>query len=142
MFLDVDNYESGKNYKKYEVRNGLLGMMKDIVCLLAKKLYWHDDDKIRSVCVSLFMVIFIKLIGISGESVLWINHSNFIYSRSTCLEDLKTVIIPNKYYDYLIVGNNVNFNLSFGGSRSIIFNRLIKDINVELYKIFHNSIFF
>jgi hypothetical protein len=34
---------------KFEIENGIFGMMRDIMCMIMQKMYWDDDRKIRNV---------------------------------------------------------------------------------------------
>jgi hypothetical protein len=38
----------------FDVENGFVGVMRDIFCLLVKKIGWGDENKIRSVCCFFF----------------------------------------------------------------------------------------
>jgi hypothetical protein len=34
---------------KFEVLNGIIGLMRDVICLLLRKMYWLEDQNIRNV---------------------------------------------------------------------------------------------
>jgi hypothetical protein len=46
---------------EFNVVNGLIGMKRDIVCMLVKKMYWEDDKKTRNV-INLLDVNFFFLV--------------------------------------------------------------------------------
>lgn len=106
----------------FEVLNGIIGMMRDLICLLLRKMYWKDDEDVRN------------LIGISGDCFLLIKHYLFAFVRcDPCMKiELPDIIVYNKYGCFTVDESYIEFNLqSLFDKRTAIFKPHLKNMLVE-----------
>lgn len=102
---------------RFDIKNGILGLERDIIFKLVKKMVWDDEKKTR------------HLMGMSGDIIWWIYHPNFKYSRNRCLKD----IILNDFKDECLTDESIiRFTVKNPEKRrSVILKPLMKDFTME-----------
>lgn len=104
--------------ENFHIKNGIMGMTKDIFFFLIQKMYWEAEFKIRN------------MIGVSSEWVNQIKHRNFLFVRTHPMIGLNTLLMNNHYDSYELIGRTVKFYCE-DCNRSVFFKQLIKGVIVE-----------
>jgi hypothetical protein len=118
---------------KFEIKNGLLGINRDIFLSLIRFLYF-DDGKIKQILKKMFYLhlYYVKMIGICQTTVKWINHTHFSIARSRAW-DVSKIIVSNVKKNLIEIDkNNIIFRLFETYNKGLVFiNVLIKNMILE-----------
>lgn len=109
--------------KLVEIRNGILGVNRDIMFQLIELIHFKSDELVKN------------LIGISEESVLWLNHPHYPFYKNPKLV-LKKKILPNRRLEkdgfLKITDSSILFKLKETGKcGSVFFDVLVKKIIIK-----------
>jgi hypothetical protein len=87
----------------------------------------------------------LQLVGISGESVSWTEHENFIFARNFfCdrLSPLSSLLLPNPHREFTLNGREINFKFWSIGYKSLFFKQGIKNEIMEVLELYFNNFYF
>lgn len=106
----------------FDVALGLLGIIRDVFFILIKLMHFRNINSI------------INLIGISGESIEWINHPHFIHARNPKPNLPKQIIrdSPLEKMNYIEINpTNIIFKVENFHEGSVFLSLLVKKMILE-----------